>query len=475
MQSQFSDSGPAELLDVVVAGAGLGGLATAEAIQRLNPHLQIRCLEANERAGGVISTVHDRGFVIEQGPAGFLNKYGAVKGLAAELGLRDQLIPSDETQRIRWIRHNGLLKRFPLNVPSFLSTDLISWRGKARMLTEPFRSRYEGEETVAAFATRRLGREAADILVAPIVSGIYAADAGQVSLQASLPHLAALEGKGRSLLASFLKASGTVRPLMTFEGGCGRIIDSLKERLGERVVCSAPIQSIRRRAGSFELHVGGPNPRVMRARAVACATPAHATSDFIKSLDSEIAFLLSQVRYASVAVVSLGYRRTDVSHPLNGFGYLVPRCEDTPVLGVQWSSSIWPDHRAPKGSCLLRLFMGGAPNPLLAHESEQVLAELATDELRARFGVKAPPLACHVKRHIEAMPQYLLQHHERTTRIEQRCQSHEGLFIGGNGLRGLGMDAVVRDAQLQAHAVTNYIRAAASAQQTETPARKNSL
>jgi oxygen-dependent protoporphyrinogen oxidase len=187
------------------------------------------------------------------------------------------------------------------------------------------------------------------------------------------------------------------------------------------------------------------------------AAPAIAASRFFSALDARIAWQLAQVRYASVAVVSLGYLRADVPHPLRGFGYLIPSCEESRVLGVQWSSSIYPGHRAPDDSCELRLFLGGARHPTLAREPETDLAAIAAAELCRTLGIRAKPLACEVHRHLEAMPQYLLEHAKRVEDIERRSQEHPGLFIGGNGMRGLGMDSLVRDAELQADAVIRYL------------------
>jgi oxygen-dependent protoporphyrinogen oxidase len=334
------------------------------------------------------------------------------------------------------------------------------------MLLEPFQPNHDGEETVDAFATRRLGREAAQVLVDPIVSGIYAADAAQVSLQASLPELAAAASSNRSLLSRFLRSTGRVSPLISFRGGCEELVDELRLRVlstsGGSIRCNAPIEDVRGPDGKgvgFHVRVGGVHPERIRCRAFVSAAPAIAASRFFSALDARIAWQLAQVRYTSVAVISLGYLREDVPHPLRGFGYLIPTCEESPVLGVQWSSSIYPGHRAPDGTCQLRLFLGGARHPTLAREAEDDLAAIAAAALRRTLGICATPLASEVHRHLEAMPQYLLEHARRIEDIERRSLEHPGLFIGGNGMRGLGMDSRVRDAELQANAVVQYLEA----------------
>ncbi|MGE4606123.1 MAG: protoporphyrinogen oxidase [Myxococcota bacterium] len=454
----------AKVFDVVVAGAGLSGLAVAEAILRRVPRASVLCLEARERTGGCIRTIRRDGFVMEAGPGGFLDRTGAMRRLAAALGMEDRLIQSNSGKQVRWIQRGGRLHRFPSSVVGFLRSDLLSARGKLRMLAEPFQATHEGEETVDAFASRRLGAEAASVLVDPIVSGIYAADAAQVSLQASLPELATIASSNRLLLSTFLRSTGKVNPLLSFRDGCEDLTDELELRVlsTERgsIRCDAPIEAVQGSDGNgtgFRVRVGGAHPELIRCRAFVSAAPANAASRFFSSLDAHIAWQLAQVRYASVAVISLGYRREDVPHPLNGFGYLIPRCEDSPVLGVQWSSSIYPGQRAPTDTCELRLFLGGALHPTLAREAEDDLAAIAAGELRRTLSVRATPLVCEVHRHTEAMPQYLLEHGKRVEDIERRTREYPGLFIGGNGMRGLGMDSLVRDAELQTDLVIQHL------------------
>lgn len=471
-------------LDVVVVGGGLCGLATAAEILRLTPGARLLCLEANGRPGGVIRTARlpgpdendgaDAGFVVDFGPAGFLDRTGAVRRLAGALGLEGDLIASSDAQRVRWVKRGGRLHRFPTTIRDLLRSDLLSARGKLSFLCEPLRPAppvdEQRDETVRAFATRRLGREAAEVLIDPIVSGIYAADAGQVSVEASLPQLAALERQGRSLLRSLLGATGSVRPLVSFRGGVQRLIDALAGSLGERVLCGAPVESITRRQDHYEVRIGGARPQTLRCRAIASAAPAHAAATYFKGLDPELAWQLAQVRYASVAVAALAYRRADIRDPLSGFGYLVPRCETSPVLGVQWSSSMYPGVLAPQGTCLVRLFLGGAYNPTLASEPVEALGAIARREIEATLGATAAPLFCQVERHIHAMPQYLPDHHGRVAAIERRLHAHPGLFVGGNGLRGLGMDAVVHDGEKQAEAIAQFLAASVRLDQPQTEA-----
>jgi len=451
------------ILDVVVAGGGLSGLAGASAIRRAAPATRIVVLEAREDAGGCIRSIRRDGFLIEAGPAGFLDKTGSVRRLADHLGVGDDVLASDMADRTRWVVRNGKLRQFPSSMASFLRSDLLTIRGKLRMLTEPlrpFRHESEGDETVHEFASRRLGEEAAKLLVDPIVSGIYGADATQVSVQASLPQFSMLEKKRRSLLMSFLRGSGKPARLGSFRGGCGQLIDALERSLTDSDVSieyNSPIDAVVSAPHGYTVFVGGATPRTLHCRAFLSAAPASAASRYLSRTSSEIAMRLSGVRYCSIAVVALGYRNSDVTNPMRGYGYLVPSSEDSQVLGGHWSSTIYPGERAPVGSCLARMFIGGAHYPTAVRESDDVLTSIATTELGKVLGISAPPVVSHVVRHIDAMPQYLIDHRLRVAEIEEALHAHPGLFLGGNGLRGTGMDALAKDAETQGQAVAHYV------------------
>ncbi len=445
--------------DVIVAGGGISGLACAAAIRRFAPAARVLCLEASGRTGGTVRTVRRGGFVMEGGPSGFLDKTGAALSLAGSLGLSDEVVASDPSKSSRWVRSRGRLRRFPSSAGTFLASDLVSLGGRARMLLEPLLGVVQEEETVAAFASRRLGNEAAELLVDPIVTGMYAGDPSELSLQATLPHLAAAEAQGRSLLFAFLQSSGKLRPLWSFRQGCQQLTDSLQRNLGDAVVCNAPVRNVRRSASGFQVEVGGTREETIQCRAFVSAAPAWAARSYLAELEPEIAWRLSQVPYSPVAVVALGFGVQHVPHSLAGFGYLVPGREGSPVLGVMWSSSIYPRFRAPEGSCSIRVLLGGTRNPLVVQEPESALVGLATEELRSMLGIDAQPVACQVTRHPRGLPQYLLGHQDRVAEVERSLAGHPGLFVGGNGLRGPGMDALVRDATLQGAAVVDFLKA----------------
>lgn len=226
--------------------------------------------------------------MLEGGPTGFRDKVGAVRGICSELGMEGDLIGSTPSGS-RWIRRGGRLRSFPASLLGFLESDLLSLRGRLRMLMEPLVPSRSEDETVEEFAVRRLGAEAARYLVDPIITGVFAGDPCKLSLQACLPHLAALESRGRSLLLALLRSRGRSRPLTSFREGTDQVVRILARSLGRRLVLDAPVLGIGRRPGGFRVRVGGSMLGTVECSAVVSAAPAPAARRYLSELDEELA------------------------------------------------------------------------------------------------------------------------------------------------------------------------------------------
>ncbi len=441
--------------DVIVAGGGISGLSCTEAILRRAPGAKVLCLEASERLGGHIRSVRRAGYVMEGGPSGFLDKIGATRALAEHLGLSSSLIESDRTHSGRWVRRDGELQRFPSSLSSFVSTGLVSAPGRLRMLMEPFVGASCEEESVAQFAARRLGKEAAEYLVEPIVAGIYGGDANCLSLQSTLPHLASLEAQSRSLLMAFLQSTGKTRRLLSFRSGCEDLVEALALALNGYVTPNSPVQDVSRCLGGYEVRLG--TGAILRTRVLVAATPAANTARFLGNMAPALATLLDSIPYTPVATVGFGYQTRDVPRELNGFGYLVSRRENSAVLGVEWCDSMYPENRSPRGGCAMRAILGGAHHPEIVRFSDEDLQRVAREEMRDTLGITSAPVATSVTRHSTGLPQYNVGHMLRVAEIECSLGDFPGLFIGGNGMRGTGMDAITRDATLIAQAALHTL------------------
>ena len=434
-----------------MVGGGISGLATAYLCAKRG--MSVTVFEKGE-PGGKIHSAHEEGFLLEHGPQGFLDSVPESLTLASELGLEP--LRANETAKKRFLYFRGALQRVPESPPLLIKSKILSLRGKARLAWEPFaKKRTEPDETVMAFATRRLGHEAAERLVAPMVAGIYAGDADKLSIDSALPRVAKLERDHGSLIRAMrkLKASGPGPrgTLTSFKGGMGDVINALLAKLGPAVV-RAHVRSIEflgsRDGASFRVRTddSGPAP----ADAVVLATPGYATASLVPDVAP-----LAEIPYAPVDVAFLGYPRDAVPHPLDGFGFLVAPGEDLRVLGCLWESSIFP-FRAPDGSVLFRLMLGGARDPGVAGLSPAHVLTLAREALEKSIGIRAEPRLSRLVRHPRGIPQYTVGHAQRVAAATAKESAWPGLYLTGNALRGVGYNDCVREAYAVADRVARH-------------------
>ncbi len=458
---------------IVVIGGGISGLSCARSIADRAAGVEVLVLEASGRTGGSIRSERSGGFLWEGGPSGFLNRDPSTIALAERVGLGDEIICGREQVRRRFILHRGALRRFPDSGRSFFASDLLSLRARARVSLEPFiGARWGAEEdvSVAALARRRLGAEAASLLVEPVIGGIYAGDPDQLSLQAALPHLARLEAEGKSLILAMMRARRQPptephaappaigrRRYVSFRTGIGQLVDALTASLGPIVRYESPVVSVRQERAGWQVTTGGPEPIEVHADVVVSAAPAPAALGYLGALEPAIADACAAVAYAPVAMVALGYREADVPHPLDGFGYLVPRSEPGDVLGVLWSTSIFGGHRGRDGKVLLQGILGGARNPGVCRDDDASLVLRVQKQLRTAMGIAAGPLKVWVRRHHLGIPQYQVGHARRVARAEAALLRFPGLLLTGNAFRGVGINACTADAQRIADGVAAYV------------------
>ncbi len=454
---------------VVVIGAGISGLAAAHRLveQSRSQHLAVDVLvvEAGHRAGGSVTSRRQQGFLIEGGPDAFISEKPWALDLCRRLGLVRHLTATNPEHRRSFIVRQGRLLPVPegfyLLAPArlwpFLTTPVFSWAGKLRMMCElalPCGPAV-ADESLAAFVLRRFGREALDRMAQPMVSGIYGADPEVLSLRATMPRFLDLERRYRSVTrglwietrqrraaASDRQASGPRYSLfVTLDDGLQVLVNALVDRLpGGSVRYGAPVESVQRvnDGSSARWRVVLRSGEMIDADGVCVALPSYRAATLLRGLDPELAQQLSAVRYTSVAVVNLAYRRVDIRHPLNGFGFVVPSAERRPILGCTFSSVKFPG-RAPEGSVLLRAFLGGEMQEDIYAMEDAALLDRVQRELAMLLGIGAPPLWMTLDRHPAAIPQFRVGHLDRVAAIEQQLSSWPGLALVGNGYRGLGI------------------------------------
>jgi oxygen-dependent protoporphyrinogen oxidase len=345
----------------------------------------------------------------------------------------------------------------------FLTSGLFSWSGKARMALDLVLPRGGNgrDETLGAFVRRRLGREALERVAQPLVAGIYTADPDDLSLGATMPRFLELERRERSLILALWRASrrapepGTSGArwslFVTFARGMSELIDALAARLPAGAVrVGQRVTGIERDDGGWR--VGLADGDALAADRVVVATEAHVAARLVRYVDPRIAGLLAEIPYASSATVSLGYRRADVPHPLDGFGFVVPHAEGRALLAGTFSSVKYPG-RAPEGSVLLRAFLGGALGEAALAGDAAELADRARRDLRDALGIVAAPLLTRVHAHPLSMPQYRLGHLDRIETLERRLAAAPGLRLAGAAYRGVGIADTVHSGELAAESL----------------------
>lgn len=450
---------------IIIVGGGISGMTVAHALLSGTGPLstvppggrkegyEVTVLEADSRPGGKIWTDRVDGFLCEKGPNGFLDNKPKTLELCQVLGLTP--LRSNENAKKRYIFFHGRLNPLPESPPAFIRSNLISWPGKIRMAYDTIAPKGPEDETVADFIKRRLGKEALERLIDPMVSGVFAGDPYRMSIKSCFPRIKELEQEHGSLIRAMIrlrrekkKRSGggnaAVGPapggtLTSFHGGAQTLTDTLFRSLKGHVRFGVSATGIGKKGDGFAIHTSG---GVLHAEIVVLATPAHVTADIVKDLDDEISKTLSGVPYPSVTVLCFGYRREKVGHPLDGFGFLIPHKEGRNILGTLWDSSIFPD-RAPEGYVLLRTMVGGARASDIAMMDDSRLIGTVLDDLRPIVSLKADPDMVRIYRWEKAIPQYVLGHDTKLQFIERRLKTYPGLYVTGNAFRGVGINDCV--------------------------------
>ena len=476
---------------VAVIGGGITGLAAAHRLLELNPALEVRLFEAADRVGGVLQTFEDSGYLFERSADNFISNVPYAVDLCRRLGLQDELLSTNDAYRRAFVVRgrrlypvpDGFMLMAAQKVWPVMTTRLLSLRGKLRLLGEYFIGPKPVEdESLASFARRRLGREAFERLVQPLVGGIYTADAEKLSLAATLPRFLEMERQHGGLIRAALrqrKAAGRAGGkgesgaryslFLAPRHGMSQLVEALVARLGEGVIQrQTPVVALEHSitpevAARWTVHYRqGDQQCKYEADAVIVAVAAYHAARLLEPLDAPLAGLLNEIPYAGSAIVSLGYRRDQVQHPLDGFGFVVPAVEGRNILAGSFSSVKFTG-RAPDDSVLIRVFLGGSTHPHLVEAREDELRAITEQELKELLGVTGAPQVCHVTRWTRRMPQYHLGHLERVAQIEAAAANHPGLALAGSAYRGVGIPDCILSGEAAAQAILGQPQSAATA------------
>jgi len=463
---------------VAVIGGGISGLSAAFRLHELAPDAELTLFEARDRLGGILHTLRDDGFLIEESADNYLTEPPTVLQLAERLGIRDQLISTEPSQRRAFVVRQGRLLPVPagftLMAPGrlwpILTTPLLSWRGKLRLACERFiprRGEQEAEESLAEFATRRLGREVFERIVQPLVAGIYSADSRKLSVAATLPRFIDMEREYGSLTRAALAKARARRQssdesgarygmFVTPRDGASSLIEALASHLPSGAIrLSTAVETIEKTEHGWTLSCRD-GAQAQPFDAMVLATPAPVTARLLDALDPVASGLLAGIPHASAAIVCLGYRREQLSRPLEGFGFVVPLGERRPIMAASFSSNKFPG-RAPNDQVLIRVFLGGALDPERIDQSDEQLQGIAREQLEELIGVSGEPTLSRTVRWPAAMPQYHLGHREIVAEIERHMARHEGLEFTNNALHGVGVPHCIAAGERAAEAIASRL------------------
>ncbi|CAK0738597.1 Coproporphyrinogen III oxidase [Gammaproteobacteria bacterium] len=441
-----------EILDYAIVGGGISGLASAWFLRQRGHSIQV--LEAAAECGGTLRSRVVDGFLVEQGPNSTLENTDALRELIEGIHLTEALQAASPAGKQRYILKNQHLEPLPLGPGPFLRTPLFSVLGKLRMLVEPFIGRAAVEESVAAFVRRRLGQEFLDWAIDPFISGVYAGDPERLSVQAATAKVYALEAEHRSLIVGmvrkFLKGqqSGPAPSgrLIAFAGGMQTLANGVVTALGPGGVrTQAQVTSLKRSVDGI-WRLGLASGEEVTAHAVVLCLPADKAAELLAPLAPSAATALRAIAYPVVASVALGFRREQVHHHLDGFGFLIPRRCAVETLGTLFSSSLFPE-RAPKGHVLLTSFLGGARHPEIREWDERMLVRQVLRDIGPVLGIKGIPVLRAVTVWPRAIPQYEIGHLGRVAVIDQVLAGFPGLYTRANWREGISVADCVRNAR----------------------------
>ena len=466
---------------VVVIGGGISGLAAAHRLTELNPSLSVTLIEASDRVGGTLLTDERDGFLLERGPDSFISEKPEAVALAKRLGIESRLIQTNHEHRRSFIVRNGRLRPVPegfqLLAPSriwpFLTTDIFSLAGKARMAADLFLPRRSAngatgdnlssasDESLASFVRRRLGREALERMAQPMVGGIYTADPETLSLRATLPRFLDMEKNHRSVIIAMLRkarsqaaaekrgTSGARYSLfLSFDRGMEVLVQALEHRLSQvEIKKETRAQSLSRTRASWTIHLS--SGETLAADALCLALPAYVAATLLSDIAPQLTTKLNAIKYASTATINFAYRRAAIQHPLDGFGFVVPFVEKRSLIACTFSS-VKLANRAPDDHVLLRAFVGGALQPETFALDNSDMQRRVEKDLRELLGINEAPLFAEVAKWKNSMPQYEVGHLDRVQAIENEVAQLPNLTLAGNAYRGAGIPDCIRSGEVAA-------------------------
>ena len=455
---------------VVIVGGGIAGLSAAYELTVRG--IPFALIEASDRLGGLIRTEHVGGFTIDSGADSMLAQKPAALELCQELGLSTRLMTSTPPRTAYVYAHDRLhslpspsVFGIPTTEAGLASYDLLSESARAEIVRLAVQNDQAtgaesapSDESVASFFRRQFGNETVSLIAEPLLGGIHAGDVEQLSIESVAPRLASAARNG-SVLRAFRNLPTSSDPEGMFRalrGGMCELVDAIAERLPRDAVrLETPAASITHSSSSFQ--IGTPRGS-LQSRAVIVAAPARAAAAMLRTLDPTLAARCGVVPYVSTVSIALTWRRSEVTHPLEGSGFVVARQHSAlRITACTWVSSKWAE-RAPQDMVLLRAFLGNAHDQEVVTLSDDTLISIAVRDLGRVLGISAEPHLTRVQRWMNAGAQHNVGHRANLGHIDRQLRNLPGLFLCGSGFHSIGIPDCVADGRTSAGAAADYVK-----------------
>lgn len=409
---------------------------------------EVTLFEAQEDTGGVIRSVSNQYSVFDFGPNTIRDKTGSVSEMIEELGLEDEMLSMSEGSKTRFIVRNGELKKIKQNPISFLFSDVLSWKGKKELFSEPIRKSLnsEADESIGSFLERRIGKEAVEYLADPFFSGIYAGDIYSLSKNKLIGKLADFEQEYGSLSKGFLKSrkeKSSFKPkVISFEKGVQQLTDKLTERLEDSIL-HEEVKNIQVQQSKFKVTTA--DHEYTFDKVVSCL-PAYVLKEVLKTNDQKLENSLSEVNYSPMLSTQLVFKKEDLNLPENGFGFLIPRKESIRLLGAIWKSNIFPDQTEDE-YVHLNLMTGGSHDIKVIDQDIRDIEREVIEEFSGIMNVKGNAEMVSSKLWKKAIPQFHVGFASVEESIDRFQKENEGFYIGGNFRWGVSVSDCVDGAK----------------------------
>ena len=434
--------------NVAIIGGGIAGLTAAYYLKKsgITPTI----FEASSQLGGVIQSETIDGFTIENGPNTLLLSDQRTVEMFDDLGL--QIEDASPNSKNRYVVKDKQLVAVPTSIKSFFTSPLFSWKTKFKIMNEPFTRRCPmgDEESISQFIIRRFGKEVLDYAINPFIAGTYAGDPDSLSMEHSFPLMIKTEAEHGSVIGGFFKNRKNKAPhrvkrrTISFQNGISELTEKLRKYISDEFLLNTTVSNISKTDESFTVtYIQNGQTEKISFHNIICTVPTHTLKNITINGDDYPDFQeLGEIVYPPVVSMSLGYKTEHIPHSLDGFGALLPKCENMNILGVLFSSSLFKN-RAPEGHSLLTIFMGGARQPELATLSESERLDLACADLKTLLGITEAPLIAHQTLWEKAIPQYHVGYGHYKSIMNMIEAKLPGFHFAGNYVNGISIQDTI--------------------------------